>query len=643
MRADYYKDRKWTISAIIIAALIVFSIRVAVMVSDSTYKYQADKNILRKVTTYPARGMIYDRKMNLLVQNQPSYDLYIIPQYLKIVDSSLFTQTLGISRYELERRIQEAAKYSKIRPSLLAKQIDHETFTKIQERLWLNQGFEIEIKTVRRYEKPIAAGILGYISEVDTATLSKDRYYKPGDYAGKSGLEKQYEKYLRGQKGVRYVVVDVHGREYGGVANGKYDTIAVAGDDLITGIDADLQALAEELLQHKIGSIVAIEPSTGEILCMASSPTYDPNLLIGSEFSKNFVALNNDKTKPLYNRPIQASMYPPGSTYKLILGLICQQEGIITPSHTLGCGGGYNIGTHTVGCHRHPSPLNLEGAVASSCNTYFCSIFNDFIMHKKWKNAENGFNVWREYMLAFGLGRKLGVDIPYEAKGNLPTAELYNKRYRKKWGAKSIISLGIGQGEMGMTPLQMANVAAIIANRGYYYTPHFVRERRTKTGLIIKDTTYKKNYVPVESKYFEPIINAMEQVVKAGTGRRAYIEGIRICAKTGTAQNPFGEDHSVFIAFAPRENPKIALAVFVENAGFGGEVAAPMAKILLEQYLKGEVISTELKKQLIEMDFTDPTPKDKKKAKLKTEPQKPVKVAVQTLPDIHPDEIREAE
>jgi len=627
MRADYYKDRKWTILGIITAILIIFSIRVAFMVSDNTYKYQANKNILRKVTTYPARGMVYDRKMNLLVQNQPSYDLYITPQYLKIVDTSLFTQTLGISKYELERRIQEATKYSKTRHSLLAKQIDHETFTKIQERLWLNEGFEVEIKTVRRYEKPIGAGILGYIAEVDTATLNKDKYYKTGDYVGKSGLEKKYEKHLRGQKGVRYVVVDVHGREYGGVGNGKYDTIAVAGDDLITGIDTELQELAEELLKNKIGSIVAIEPSSGEILCMASSPSYDPNLLIGSEFTRNFVTLSSDKTKPLYNRPIQASMYPPGSTYKLILGLICLQEGIITPTYSLGCGGGYNIGTHTVGCHRHASPLNLEGAVTSSCNTYFCSIFNDFIMHKKWKNAENGFNKWREYMLAFGLGRKLGVDIPYESKGNLPTAELYNKRYRKKWGAKSIISLGIGQGEMGMTPLQMANVVAIIANRGFYYIPHFVRERRSKTGLILKDTNYTKNYVPVDSKYFEPIINGMEQVVRAGTGKKAQVEDIRICAKTGTAQNPFGEDHSVFVAFAPRDNPKIAIAVFVENAGFGGEVAAPMTKILLEQYLKGRVISTELKQELQNMDFMDPTPKDKKKPKTNVQPQKPKKVA----------------
>lgn len=585
-------NRTLVLAIIIIAVGIIFSLKLFVIqVVDSSYKFSADNNSRRKIIVYPARGVVTDRHGKLLVSNQAVYDIMVTPRELAPFDSVDFCNSLGISMpglrglfVDLKKGIR-SKKISQYKASVFLGQVTARQYGVFQEKEYKFKGFFAQRRTLRSYQYPIAAHLLGYIGEVDENMIKKDSYYSMGDYRGISGIENTYEKYLRGEKGSRYMMVDVHGREKGYFAGGKYDTASVNGKDIQISIDADLQAYAELLMANKIGSVIAIEPSTGELLTMVSSPTYDPSILIGRDRIKNYPLLSNDPVKPLFNRAIMAQ-YPPGSTFKLMNALIGLQDGVIYPSTTFGCSRGYHVGGLTVGCHAHGGPLDLRGSVANSCNAYYCNVFRRIIDNDRLGGVKKGLDHWKEYATNFGLGRRMGIDFDTELKGLIPGQEYYNKIYNGSWNSVTIISLSIGQGEVLSTPVQMCNVVAAIANRGWYYTPHVIRS--------IEDNPFPEQFkvkqqTGIDSLNFLPVIDGMEQAVLAGTARIAQIEGINIVGKTGTAQNPHGKDHSVFVCFAPKENPKIAVAVFVENAGFGATFAAPIASLLVEKYLKGSI------------------------------------------------------
>ncbi|MEG2240307.1 MAG: penicillin-binding transpeptidase domain-containing protein, partial [Alistipes sp.] len=446
------------------------------------------------------------------------------------------------------------------------------------------------------YPRKVGGNLLGYVSEVNPEMLKRDPSYKVGDYIGMSGVESAYESVLRGKKGVRIQEIDTHGAIKGSYLKGAYDSLPEPGKNLISTIDARLQLLGEELMQGKVGAAVAIEPSTGEILMMVSSPTYDPDELVGKQRGNNYITMQNNKQHPLYNRAVKAR-YPPGSTFKLVQGLIGLQEGVLVPSNTYPCYQGYQVGKLHVGCHSHSSPLNLVEAVANSCNAYFCYVFRDILDNRKYHSTKTGFDVWKEYVDSFGFGRKLGSDFLGEGKGYVPDRGFYDRRYRGAWNSLTVISLSIGQGELGCTPLQMANLAAIVANRGYYYIPHIVKKVEGQDSLDHR--FYEKHYTKVDAKHFEPIVEGMWRGVNvAGTSRRAALPGLDVCGKTGTAQNPHGRDHSTFLSFAPRDNPRIAISVYVENAGFGATVAVPIASLLEEYYLTDTIKRPDLLEQM---------------------------------------------
>ncbi len=585
-------NRTLVLAIIIIAVGIIFSLKLFVIqVVDSSYKFSADNNSRRKIIVYPARGVVTDRNGKLLVSNQAVYDIMVTPRELAPFDSVDFCNSLGISMnglrglfVDLKKGIR-SKKISQYKASVFLGQVTARQYGVFQEKEYKFKGFFAQRRTLRSYQYPIAAHLLGYIGEVDENMIKKDSYYSMGDYRGISGIENTYEKYLRGEKGSRFMMVDVHGREKGYFAGGKYDTASVNGKDIQISIDADLQAYAELLMANKIGSVIAIEPSTGEILTMVSSPTYDPSILIGRDRIKNYPLLSNDPVKPLFNRAIMAQ-YPPGSTFKLMNALIGLQDGVIFPSTTFGCSRGYHVGGLTVGCHVHGGPLDLRGSVSNSCNAYYCNVFRRIIDNDRLGGVKKGLDHWKEYANNFGLGRRIGIDFDTELKGLIPGQEYYNKIYNGSWNSVTIISLSIGQGEVLSTPVQMANVVAAIANRGWYYTPHVIRS--------IEDNPFPEQFkikqkTGIDSLNFLPVIDGMEQAVSGGTARIAQIEGINIVGKTGTAQNPHGKDHSVFVCFAPKENPKIAVAVFVENAGFGATFAAPIASLVVEKYMKGSI------------------------------------------------------
>ncbi len=585
-------NRTLVLAIIIIAVGIIFSLKLFVIqVVDSSYKFSADNNSRRKIIVYPARGVVTDRNGKLLVSNQAVYDIMVTPRELAPFDSVDFCNSLGISMnglrglfVDLKKGIR-SKKISQYKASVFLGQVTARQYGVFQEKEYKFKGFFAQRRTLRSYQYPIAAHLLGYIGEVDENMIKKDSYYSMGDYRGISGIENTYEKYLRGEKGSRFMMVDVHGREKGYFAGGKYDTASVNGKDIQISIDADLQAYAELLMANKIGSVIAIEPSTGEILTMVSSPTYDPSILIGRDRIKNYPLLSNDPVKPLFNRAIMAQ-YPPGSTFKLMNALIGLQDGVIFPSTTFGCSRGYHVGGLTVGCHVHGGPLDLRGSVSNSCNAYYCNVFRRIIDNDRLGGVKKGLDHWKEYANNFGLGRRMGIDFDTELKGLIPGQEYYNKIYNGSWNSVTIISLSIGQGEVLSTPVQMANVVAAIANRGWYYTPHVIRS--------IEDNPFPEQFkikqkTGIDSLNFLPVIDGMEQAVSGGTARIAQIEGINIVGKTGTAQNPHGKDHSVFVCFAPKENPKIAVAVFVENAGFGATFAAPIASLVVEKYMKGSI------------------------------------------------------
>ncbi|MCL2435027.1 MAG: penicillin-binding protein 2 [Lentimicrobiaceae bacterium] len=586
---------------IILIVTLVFLVRLFhLQVLDPSYGERAEKNALRSIVEHPARGLIYDRNDSLLVYNDAAYDLMVVPGEMRAFDTADLCRILNISQQELMKRIEKARKYSKQSPSLVAQQMSKSDYGYLQEKLYKFPGFFVQNRTLRHYPKPIAAHILGYVGEVDEKILEENNYYQLGDYIGISGIEKAYEQELRGTKGKRIVFVDVHSRVIGSYKNGEEDELSVQGQSLWSTLDGALQEYGEKLMHNKRGSIVAIEPATGEILCIVSMPTYDPNLLVGSARSKNYNALTQDlNRRPLFNRALQA-MYPPGSTFKLASALIALEEEVITPRTIYSCGGGYNMGSHTVKCHPHAGNPDLIYAITTSCNTYFCrSFYNTLSNRKRYKNIQEAYQAWKDHINALGFGVKFDSDLPYETRGIIPSVEYFDKLHRKSWHANSIISMSIGQGEAAVTPIQMANFVAIIANKGFYYKPHVIKAIDTKDTP--NDRYPEKVDCHFDKKHFDAILEGMEQAVLIGTGRIAQIPGIKVLGKTGTAQNPHGKDHSVFVSIAPKEDPKIVVFCLVENGGFGATVAAPIASLITEFYLNREVKRKDLEKRIISM------------------------------------------
>jgi penicillin-binding protein 2 len=576
-----------TLLIIFISVALIYIVRLFYLqVVDSSYVFYAQNNVLQEQTIYPARGLIYDRNGELLVYNDAIYDLSVIPDQVKNLDTLEFCKVLNISKEEFIAtfaRLKRQKGYSKWKPIVFQRQITIPTYAAFQEKLFDFQGFFVEVRTDRKYKHNNAAHVMGYIGEVTDKDIEKsDGYYRMGDFIGISGVERIYEKDLGGIKGTRYVLVDSKNRTQGRYKNGEFDTAATAGKDIHLSIDQELQALGEALLQNKTGSVVAIEPRTGEVLALVSSPSYDPNLMVGRERGNRYMELLKDPSKPLFNRPISAP-YPPGSIFKVIVSLMGQQEKVLNSNTTYGCNHGYLF----VGCHPHSSPLALRGAIAVSCNAYFCQVYRSIINNPKYKHVEDAYTAFYKHAYSFGMGQALGIDLFGEGQGVLKKATYFDKIYgRYRWQALTTISMGIGQGELGITPLQMANATAAIANRGYFYTPHIVKKINHRANPNPKYTT--KNWTTIDTSYFPVVIDGMQDVIENGTARIAKIPGIEICGKTGTAQNPHGKDHSIFFAFAPKHNPKIAIAVVVENSGFGATWAAPIASLMMEQYLTGK-------------------------------------------------------
>lgn len=591
-----FQQRKNIIIAFMLLIVGVYLIRLfSIQVVDKSYKQKAARNAIREVTITPPRGMIYDRNDSLIVCNEVAYDLMVIPKNVKPFDTADLCNILDITKEELVKRLEKAEKYSPLLPSPVEQQMPKEDYGFLQEKMQKFPGFFVQNRILRNYPIPAAAHILGYIGEVTDAQMREDNYYQLGDYVGISGIEKSYEEELRGNKGKRMVLVDVRNREQGPYKNGDEDVPATPGSCLWSTLDIELQAYGEKLMAHKKGSIVAIEPSTGEILCIVSSPSYDPNLLVGKYRSHNYAKLFLDSVNtPLFNRALKAC-YPPGSTFKLANGLIAEQEGVLNAYTIYNCGGGYVIGNHTIGCH-HGGPTDLVSAVRHSCNTYFCRAFYNTVSSHKYHSIQSGYQAWKNHIHRLGFGEKFNTDLPYESKGIIPSVEYFNKKYKGHWNGNSIVSMGIGQGEVGSTPIQMANLIAIIANRGYYYKPHVVKAIGTRDTPNLRYS--QRIDCGIESRYFAPIIEGMRQAVSSGTGTMAKIEGVDIAGKTGTAQNPHGADHSVFACFAPVSTPQIAVFVLVENGGWGGTVAAPIASLIVEYYLHREVKRKDLEKQM---------------------------------------------
>lgn len=603
--------QRWVILGIFTLVALVFLARLFyIQVMQDTYKLSASSNVLRNVIDYPSRGLIFDRKGKILVYNEAVYDLMVTPREVKNIDTLALCSLIGITTKDFVKKFQKARQYSSYKSSVFEKQLSAETYAALQEKLYKFHGFYVQPRSIRKYPYRSAAHLLGYLGEVDEKLVEKNPYYLMGDYIGISGIEQSYEKELRGKRGVRYVLVDVFNREKGRFEDGKYDTLAVAGESLTLSLDDKLQQYAELLLQNKTGSAVAIDPSTGEILAMVNNPTYDPNLLVGRIRSRNYGNLLMNPSKPLFNRAMMA-YYPPGSTFKIINSLIGLQEQTITEQTLFGCAGGYRVGNIFVHCHPHASPVEIRNAIAVSCNSYYCQTFRSVIDNKKYGKTELAFDKWRNYVLSFGVGKKIHVDMPHELKGNVPSVEYYDKFFGKnRWKSSTIISLAIGQGELGITPLQMANVSCIVANRGFYYVPHVVKNIGTRHYL--PEEFRKRNFTDVDQHYFDIIQDGMQKVFDAGTARSSQIKGLVMCGKTGTAQNPHGENHSVFFCFAPRDNPKIAVAVLVENAGQGSRFAAPIASLMVEKYLRDSISRPDLEKRMMESIIQPPAEKPKK-------------------------------
>lgn len=600
---DTFYEKKHIVLLLVTLVCLVYIGRLFyIQVVNTNYKNSAANNSRRYVTQYPARGLIYDRNGELLVFNEVAYDLKVIPRQINNLDTSLFCKILDIEKDQLINELTKAKKYSKYKPSVIIKQIPAKRYAILQEFLYRFPGFYVQTRTIRKYPEKIAAHVLGYVGEVNERTIKKNPYYEQGDYIGVSGIERSYEKNLRGKKGSKIYLVDVHNRIQGSYQDGALDTAARAGDNITTTIHAGLQAYGELLMQNKKGSIVAIEPETGEILALVTSPSYDPNLLVGRIRSKNYKQLATNKYKPLFNRALMAQ-YPPGSTFKTVNALIGLQEEVITTESVFTCAGGYHVGTFTVGCH-HGGAINFVYSIQGSCNAYYCHVFRRILDDRKYGSVDKAYVNWRNHLSKFGLGRKLNSDLPMDSKGFIPDTAYFNRYYGyKRWKSLMLISMAIGQGELGLTPFQMANMTAILANRGYYRIPHVVKAINGENAIAPR---FKKvNFTDIDPKHFTKVVDAMELVVKAGTAMSAQINGISVCGKTGTAENPHGKDHSIFIAFAPKENPKIALSVYVENGGFGSTWAAPIASLMIEKYLTDSISRPIMEKQMLDANLLE--------------------------------------
>lgn len=595
-----FSSRKYVIIAIFIVAVLVLLIKLfTIQVIDTSYKRSSDNNTLRYITQYPARGKIYDRNGNLLVYNEAIYDLMVIPRQVKNLDTLSFCSAIGIPVESFVDRMKKARKYSSFSPSVFMSQFTKEEYGVIAEVLHQFPGFYFQTRSVRNYPYPIAAHTLGNIGEVDKKDLERDSYYKGGDYIGKSGVESYYEKYLRGEKGMKIVVVDVHNREKESFMNGQFDTLPVPGKDIYLGIDAELQSYGEALMRDKVGSIVAIEPSTGQILAMVTSPSYDPNELVGRVRGTNYSKLLNDSLKPLVNRAT-SGIYPPGSTFKMVNGLIVLQSGVVDKNSLYPCNG---TQSQPIRCtHFHSNSVSLYDAIENSCNPYFWETFRDMFASSRFSSSKEAYAYWYGLVTSFGLGSSFKTDIPSEVSGNIPKASLYDKMYRGVWNALTIRSLSIGQGEILVTPVQLANMAAAIGNEGFYYPPHLIKsfsdDSPIDSNMIIKKV------INIDESHFKDVKIGMCRVFEgeSGTARFSKIDSIQVAGKTGTAENPHGDDHSLFMGFAPVDNPEIAIAVVVENAGFGSQWAAPMASLMIEKYLRGYIKNKNKEKRFLKTD-----------------------------------------
>ena len=598
---ELYNNRKFHFVGLLIISLVILVYKAAsIQLFDDTYETAAANTTITENVLHPPRGLIFDRAGKLLVVNKPAYDIKVIYNQLDSqMDTLLLCQLLNIDRSSFEAHLKKnwnSPRYSKSVPFTFLSNLSPEQYASFNEHLFEFPGFYSELRNVRAYPHRNAAHVLGYISEVDRSKVEEEESnYVPGDYIGVSGIERTYEEQLRGEKGVEYLLKNNIGKKVGKFNSGNFNVNPTPGLDLVSSLDLELQKYGEELFANKLGSVVAIEPSTGEILCMISAKSYDPNLLsINKDRGKAYNSLQNDTlNKPSMNRSVMAR-YPPGSIIKPVLSLIAMQEGVTEPNRTIYCNGEYAVNSKgfSQGCHFHPTPYNIETAIQHSCNSYFYQLIRELIEINGYSNPDDGLRLYNDYLRAFGLGDALSADVLNENKGNLPSPEYYDKLYNDVitgWKSTYILSLGIGQGEMQLTTLQMANLAAAIANRGYYITPHLVKGFRSGSKDDLPEIILKKRNIPIEKEYYEPVINGMEKVVTMGTGRNASIPGIKVCGKTGTSQNPHGKDHSVFFAFAPKDNPKIAIAVFVENAGWGSDYAAPIAGLMMEKYLNREV------------------------------------------------------
>ena len=591
---DYgLENRKYVIGGVAATIVVVYILRLLTLqIMSDDYKKNADSNAFLKKIEYPSRGIISDRNGKLMVYNQPAYDIMVVMNEEKgRLDTADFCRTLNITKEDFDRRMETIKDrgrnpgYSRFTQQLFMSQLSDKDFSVFQEKMFRFPGFYVQRRSIRQYEYPYAAHVLGDVAEVSPSDIEEDDYYQPGDYIGKLGVERKYEKQLRGEKGIQILLRDAHGRIQGSYQNGRLDRRPVPGKNLTLSIDIRLQALGERLMQGKIGSIVAIEPSTGEVLCMVSSPTYDPRLMVGRQRRKNHSLLYSNVWKPLLNRSIMGQ-YPPGSTFKTTQALTYLNEGIIFPSTCFPCHRGFYCRGLHVGCHGHASPLALVDAISTSCNGYFCwGLYYMMGNRRKYKNVQEAMNTWRDYMVSMGFGYRLGIDLPGEKRGLIPNAGFYDKAYRGSWNGLTVISISIGQGEVNLTPLQIANLGATIANRGYFYVPHVVRKVQGEP----LDTTYtRRHYTRAARKNYEWVVAGMKSSVLKGTCRALSRYDFDACGKTGTAQNR-GQDHSVFMGFAPRNNPRIAIAVYVENGGFGADYGVPIGGLMMEQYLKGKL------------------------------------------------------
>ena len=593
--------RKYLFLLIVISTGILISARLFYLqVYDTSAQISSQNNAIKKIYDFPQRGFIFDRNRKLLVSNQPSYDVMVIPKNTETLNPNLkqeFCDLLKITQEDYDRILEKAIIYSPRLPSVVVPQFTKDEYAYLSEKMWKYKGFYIQKRALRDYQVSNSANVFGYIAEVNQSIIKKNPYYLMGDLIGKSGIEMEYEEVLRGKKGVKYIQMDRFNRKIGPYKEGIYDTIPINGKDITLTIDAVLQEYGERLLINKRGGIVALEPATGEILALITAPNYDPKLLVGRERSKNFTKLWYDTiSRPLFDRVLQGE-YPPGSPFKSLTALIGMQEGVINSSEKISCYNGYNYGgKKMLGCHPHDTPLTMIGGIANSCNSYFCTIYKRSI--EKYPSPQEGIDNWKKHLESFGLGNYIGYDLPPGKKGLIPSSEFYNRWYKYpkyKWYATATISNAIGQGEVILTPMQMVNFTAAIANKGWYYKPHILKKISNIDTISSK---YTKRYnTTIDAQYFEPVIEGMFDVYNEGTAKYIQIPGIEICGKTGTAEN-FTKidgkrvqltDHSIFIAFAPKDNPKIAIAVIVENGYWGSRWAGRIAGLMIEKYLKGKI------------------------------------------------------